>query len=155
MDKAIATVLLVIVTVTCVMFVANALFPAVTRSSAALVSMTGGVDERIKSQVEIIHAVAYDSADYALVWVKNVGSSRIGAIENSDIFFGPEGDFSRVPYGAGSPSYWRYELENDTEWRPTATLKITVTHPISPQTTYFLKVVIPNGISDEEYFSTP
>lgn len=155
MDKAIATVLLVIVSVTCVMFISNALLPAVSRSSAAVVSMTGGIDERIKSHVEIIHAVGYDSADYALVWVKNVGSSRIGAIENSDIFFGPEGDFSRVPYGGGSTSYWEYELENDTEWKPTATLRITVTHPISSETTYFLKMVIPNGISDEEYFTTP
>lgn len=155
MDKAIVTVLLVIVSVTCVMFISNALFPAVTRSSAALVSMTGGIDERIKSQVEIIHAVGYTSPEYAVVWVKNIGSSRIGAIENSDIFFGPEGDFSRVAYGVGSPSYWEYELENDTEWKPTATLRITITHPVSAETTYFLKMVIPNGISDEYYFSTP
>ena len=155
MDKAIVTVLLVIVSVTCVVFIFNALYPTVNRSSAALVSMASGIDDRMKSQVKIIHTVGYTSSNCALAWVKNIGSSRIGAIENSDVFFGPEGDFSRVPYGGGCTPCWQYTVENDTEWKPTATLKLTITHSISPDTTYFLKMVIPNGISDEYYFSTP
>jgi len=153
LDKAIVTVLLVIVSVTCVVFIFNAFYPAVTRSSGALADMAGGMDERLKSQIEVIHAVGYAADDYALVWVKNVGSSRIGAIDHSDIFFGPEGDFSRISYGGSTPS-WAYLVENDAEWRPTATLRITITYPISSETTYFLKMVIPNGVSDEYYFST-
>ena len=89
MDKAIVTVLLVIVSVTCVVFIFNTFYPAVTRSSGALADMAGGMDERLKSQVEIIHAMGYTDDDYALVWVKNIGSARIGAIDQSDIFFGP------------------------------------------------------------------
>ena len=154
MDKAIVTVLLVIVSVTSVVFIFNAFYPAVTRSSGALVDMAGGMDERLRSQIKIIHAVGYTANNQALVWVKNTGSSRIGAIDHSDIFCGPEGDFSRISYGGGSPS-WEYQIENDTEWKPAATLKITITQPISSETTYYLKMVIPNGVSDEYYFSTP
>lgn len=154
MDKAIVTVLLVIVSVTSVVFIFNAFYPAVTRSSGALADMAGGMDDRLRSEIDIIHAVAYTSSNEALVWVKNIGSSRIGAIDDSDIFYGPEGNFTRVPYGGGSPS-WAYQLENETEWKPAATLRITITQPISSATTYYLKMVIPNGVSDEYYFSSP
>ena len=49
---------------------------------------------------------------------------------------------------------WAYSLENDTEWQTSATLKITVTYESDPGSgTYYVKFIIPNGISDEYYFS--
>ena len=86
-----------------------------------------------------------------------MGSSRIVAIEQSDVFFGQSDNFSRVPYvddaGSGYPR-WEYTLENDTEWKTSATVRITVTYDSDPGTgTYFTKIIIPNGISDEYFFS--
>ncbi len=88
------------------------------------------------------------------IWVKNVGTSDIVSIERSDLFFGPEDDFYRVTYGGETPPYWNYQLEGDnSEWKPTVTLKITV-HLASALSlgTYLVKVVIPNGIFDETTF---
>jgi hypothetical protein len=74
-----------------------------------------------------------------------------------DVFFGPETGFQRVPYGGPgcTAPCWEYELENDTEWNPTATLHITiyVTDPLAAGNTYYVKVVAPNGVEDSKFFT--
>lgn len=145
--------LLIIAGVVCTVAVFNAVYPAIGYSSGAIGAITGKINDRIKSQIEIVE-VSGQSADVS-VWVKNVGATLLSGIEQSDIFFGKQGSFSRVPHGeAGSPKpYWDYMVENDTEWVPTATLKITIHLAEVPSGTCFVKMVTPNGISDEYQFS--
>ena len=151
MDKVITTTLLIIVSVVCAVLVFNAAYPAVIQSSDAMTNMAIRVDDRLKSQIEIIHATG--SGSNAFIWVKNVGSLRIIPIESCDVFFGPEGNFARIPYGEGTGT-WSGEVEGTgSEWTPTATLQITVTYGSVLSGRYFVKVTIPNGISDEDYFS--
>ena len=154
MDKVLVTILLIVAGVVCSMVVVNAVFPMITRTSSAITDSVSRIDDRIKSDIEIIQ-VSDNSTD-VYVWVKNVGTSKIGAIDTSDIFIGPEGDFARIPYGEpGSPEpYWDYILENDSSWIPTATLKITIHLESAPSGTYYVKVVIHNGISGEQLFIT-
>jgi len=139
------------------MFVFNSVYPAVNRSSAAMVSMAEKMDERMKSRINIVHAANSADRKTIYLWVKNVGTSRIVNIDETDVFFGPSDNFSRIPYvddADGSYPQWSYTLENDTEWLTSATLKITITHDSDPGAgTYFAKVVIPIGISDEYFFS--
>ena len=157
MDKAITTALLIIAGVISMIFVFNSVFPMVNRSSQAMVSMADTIDDRMKSRINIVHAANTADRLTVYLWVKNVGSSRIVSIEESDVFFGQEYDFARVPYvddAGGSYPRWAYTIENDTEWKTGATLKVTITYDSDPGAgTYFTKVVIPNGISDEYYFS--
>lgn len=179
MDKAITTLLLIVAGVVCVAFIFNGVYPAITKGSSAVAGMATTVNERIKSRISIIHAVSEydpnDSVDYwndvnannkfdIFAWVKNVGKSRILAPENCDVFFGKEGNFRRIPYvdyAGGSLPYWEYTIEdNGGEWGPARTLKITVVYAddfnssgLETGVTYLIKVIIPNGISDEIYFS--
>lgn len=157
MDKAITTALLIIAGVICIMFVFNSVYPAVNRSSAAMVSMAEKMDERMKSRINIVHAANSADRKTIYLWVKNVGTLRIVNIDETDVFFGPSDNFSRIPYvddAGGSYPQWSYTLENDTEWLTGATLKITITYDSDPGAgTYFAKVVIPIGISDEYFFS--
>ena len=157
MDKAITTALLIIAGVVCMIFVFNSVYPMVNRSSQAMVSMAEHVDERMKSRINIVHAANSANRTYIYLWVKNVGTQRIVDVGESDLFLGPSDNFSRIPYfedaGEVFPQ-WDFILENDTEWQTSATLKITVTYDTDPGTgTYFTKFIIPNGISDEFYFS--
>jgi hypothetical protein len=128
----------------------------INRSSQAMVSMAEQVDERMKSRISIVHAA--NSADRTAVylWIKNVGTQRITNIEESDLFFGQEDNFDRIPYqgdAIGNPS-WNYTIQNDVEWMTSATVKITVNYDSDPGAgTYFAKFIIPNGISDDFYFS--
>ena len=157
MDKAITTALLIIAGVVCMIFVFNSVFPAINRSSSAIVSMADQVDERMKSRINIVHAANSSDRLTVYLWVKNVGTQRIVSVDESDLFFGPSDNFSRIPHtgdAGGSYPQWTYSLENDTEWQSSATLKITISYSSDPgSTTYYTKVVIPNGIADEYYFS--
>jgi hypothetical protein len=156
-DKAVTTALLIIAGVVCMIFVFNSVYPTINRSSQAMVTMAEKVDERMQSRVSIVHAANSADRKTIYIWIKNVGTQRIVAVENSDLFFGQEDNFERIPYvgdaGASLPS-WGFDIENDAQWQTSATLKITVTYASDPgSATYFVKFIIPNGISDEYYFS--
>ena len=130
----------------------NGVYPAITRSGGAVGNATGQVTDRIESRVDIIQ-VGTNSTEVE-AWVKNIGTTRIGSIAQSDVFYGPEGNFARIPYGSGSPTYWDYVLEGgETEWGPTDTLRVTF-HLSSPITTgtYIFKLVLPNGVIDSTTF---
>lgn len=169
MENSIVTAFAIIAAVVCAVLVFNAIYPAVVRSSDAMTALGYRTSERLRHQVRIIHAAGeLDSSqtwqdgngdgDFdVFVWVKNLGSTRIAAVESCDLFFGPEGAFVRVPHAsaaAGSYPYWTGEVEQDTWWDPTCTLKVIIHHAstLSSQR-YFVKIVLPNGISDELVFS--
>ncbi len=151
MDKIIVTALLLIGGVTSSILMFNSVYPAVNQSNQAMVGMERRIDEQMRSQIEIIHGAK--SGNTVLLWVKNVGSTRVAGVNTSDMFFGPEGAFVRIPYGTGTP-HWEYAVENASEWTPTATIRITVVgfSPLDPGR-YFCKFVLPNGIASEYYFS--
>lgn len=151
----------------------NAVYPAVTRSTGALASASGTVDERIRTNVSVIHAVGELSSTSTwvdtngngyfdfFVWVKNVGEAKIGGIDTSDVFFGQEGSVERVTYTTSTSTTprWTYSVEGGGEWVAGATVKITVAFNDGCPTcykapgTYYIKIITPNGVSTEKYFS--
>lgn len=145
------TLLLIIAGIVCSLVVLNAVYPAITGSSGAIVEAAGKIDDRIRSNIEVIE-ISHNSND-VYIWIKNVGTSYIGGINSSDIFFGPQGNFDRISYGGSTAPYWEYSLENDTKWGPSATLKITIHCTSTPSGEYYFKIVIPNGISNQTYYS--
>lgn len=158
MEKAITTALMTIAAVVAVVAVVNSILPAVGRSSNSMVMSSDVVNERIATQVEIIHATGADAATEADAWIKNVGAARVGPIGSTDVFFGPEDGFARIPYGGPSCAApcWDYELEGGAgEWEPTTTIHVIIYpgYSLAAGTTYYVKVVVPNGISDAKFFS--
>jgi hypothetical protein len=162
-DKVITTALLIVVSIVMALMLFNNTYPAIQESSAALSSMAARSEGRMDSQIEIVHATGELDGDgwwqdtngngdfEVFLWVKNVGSSRIAAIESLDVFFGPEGNFTRIPYEGGGDPYWTWQVENGSSWTPTATLRITLhySYPLSSGR-YYAKVVAPNGVSAED-----
>jgi len=149
-DKVIVTVLLIIGGVVAAFAIMNGVVPAIERSSSAMNTATDQVNDQIKSQIEIIN-VSSDASTVQL-WVKNVGTSIIGSIENSDVFLTADGDVESFTFSDDSvpAPYWNYQLTGDsTVWRPSVTNQITL-HLIAPLAAgwYQVKFVIPNGISD-------
>ena len=149
--------LLTIASVVGVLAVINSVLPAIGRAANAMVSSADVADDRLSSRIEIIHATGQDAATETDAWVKNTGATRIIALDKIDLFFGPENDFQRIRYGGPgcTAPCWDYTLENDTVWDPTATLHITIfpTDALAAGTTYFVKVVAPNGIEDSKFFT--
>lgn len=170
MDKVITTALVIIASLVAMSLMINAVYPAIARSGNAIIRSSELLDQRIETQISLVYAVGeldsdgWQSTDGdgdlffdVWIWVKNVGSSTILSIEQTDIFFGKTGDFARIPYvdyaGGGFPS-WTYSLENGTDWETGVTLKVTVHYetPLAADT-YVVKVVTPAGAYDDLYFS--
>jgi archaellum component FlaG (FlaF/FlaG flagellin family) len=149
--------MLTIAAIVAIVAVANAVLPSVSRTSGALISASNTVEDRIASQIEIVHATGQDGDPDADIWVKNTGAATIAGLERVDVFFGPDGDFQRIPQGTAgcTAPCWEYEVENSTTWEPTATLHITVhaSTDLAAGTTYYVKIVTPLGIVDAKYFT--
>ena len=153
MDKIIVTVLLTIGGVVASLAVFNGFYPAIMESSGAVTSATAKVSNRIESRIDIIQVS--DNSSQIDAWVKNIGTVDIDSVERSDIFYGPEDNFSRVTYGGGTPPYWDYQFEGSyTRWQPTVTIKVVIYLASAPSAdTYIFKIVVPNGIFDSTTFS--
>ena len=162
--------MLTIAGVTAAGAILNVVYPALSRSSSAVITASAKVDDRLKSDIEIVHTVGELDSNGAFsdtnsngffeifIWVKNVGSTRIFSIPKTDVFVGKTETFTRIPHQseleAGQYPRWGDSIENSTEWDSKATLKITVTYgSTQPQGNYDVKVIIPNGVSDEYLFS--
>lgn len=167
MDKAITTAFMIIVSIVVSVMVFNTVYPAVVQGSESLVNMSGRMDNRLKSGIEIVHIAAEldsngvwqdsngDGNFDVNVWVKNTGSLRIPAVGASDVFFGPEGNFTRIPHvdqAGGTYPNWEWTVENDDAWDPTATARININYGSALTSgRYFVKIVITNGLADDDY----
>lgn len=167
MDKAITTALLIVISMVMALMLFNVAYPAVIEGGDSIRNMANRAEQEMKSDVTIIHGASEldgtgwwqdtnANGDFEVfVWVKNTGSLRITGLEYLDIFFGPDGAFMRIPSQAnanGSYPYFTWQVEGDTDWTPVATLRIAIHYefPLSPGH-YFIKVSIPNGVSDDDF----
>ena len=159
MDKVITTMLLLIAGVIATVVVINAILPAVQRAGSDIIAASDVAGNRIRSDVRIIELSAVDTDDFAQVWAKNTGASRIDAIDKSSVFFGPVNNFGYVGYDATSEcptpavpprtvDCWQYAIEDDTQWSISSTVRITVylSYDLAAGTEYVMKLVLANGI---------
>lgn len=169
MDKVLSTILLIIASLVCVVLAINVIYPATSISSSALSSISMQMGDRIKSRIAIVHAAGELDQDGVwqdtnldgdfdiFIWVKNIGATTVDNAENCDLFIGSDGDSSRIlheDWAGGATASWNYTIENGTEWRQETTMMIEVSYdaPLSSGD-YSIKLIIPNGISDEYHFS--
>lgn len=164
MDKPISTAMFIIISMIMAVMLFNVAYPAIITGGEAISRMANRVEDTMEGDIRIIHAAGeLDSSGWwndtngngtfdAFIWVKNTGSSRIIGIESMDVFFGPEGNFIRIPHQSNSAGYpyWTATVENDTDWVPTATLGIQI-HYAMPLAAgrYFTLITTPEGISDD------
>lgn len=160
---------MIIASVASSVLVVNSVYPAVVRSSNSLVRVADKMDQRIESQIKIVYGtgeldenqvwqdVDSDSEFDVSFWVKNVGSARIIGVEDTDIFFGKDGDFARIPHindaGTDYPR-WAYATVNGDTWINATTIRFDIHYQSSQASDeYFVKVIVPTGAFDEHYFS--
>ena len=167
MEKTITTALFIAVSMIMVIALFNVAYPAVIQGGEAVTSMSSNVADRMKYQIAVIHAtseldnarVAHDLNLNGLFdvfgWVKNIGDARIIALNQMDVFFGPEGNYTRIApesQAQGNSPYWTAQVEGGGDWQPTATLQIAIHyHGTLARGRYFMKVILSNGVS-AEYF---
>lgn len=168
MDKAITTAMLIVISMVMVVMLFNVAYPAIVEGGDAMANMADRENERLRSQISVIHAAAEwangapqdingNGMIEATVWVKNVGDIRIPAagIQRLDVFFGPQGNFQRIPHASESMAgpYWDATIINATDFEPTSTLVITIHQAPLQAGQQFLKIITPNGVSSEYFWS--
>ncbi len=107
MEKAIITAFMTLAAIVSAVLLFSAVYPAITSGSEAVEH--GWTESPAAQPGVIVHAVADGST--ALVWVKNVGSDRISAVERTDDILDRKGlcaDSVRERIGQ---SYWEWRLE--------------------------------------------
>ena len=114
--------------------------PAIQRSGGAVLTGAGKVDERVKTQINIIETTYNNSTYDVITWTKNVGALVITGIENCDILFGKQGNFTRISRGTGE-GQWNSIVEEGGDWEPAKTVRFTLNYT-SP---------LPRGLTLLEY----
>ena len=158
MEKAITSGLLIIASVVAAIALINAVIPALGKSSGALITANAAASDRIKTDIEIIHVTGDTSAKTVTVWVKNIGSTKIGDIAASDVFLDTPTSLNRVSYISGCASEtadcWDYALEGGaTIWQQTKNVKFTLTLSTLDTGVHSVRISVFNGESADKDFS--
>ena len=155
MDKVLVTTLLTMAAVVAAVMVINTMIPALGSSGSSVLSSSSAASDRIKTNVEIITVSASASTTAVHVWIKNVGSSEVLAINQSDLFYQTETTFDRLAYNdTPTASTWRYDVEGGGTWKPHSTVHVIITLASAPASgDYLVRFVTNNGVSDEESYS--
>jgi len=128
---------------------ANILTPAFGRSGSVMVAGFDLASYRHSTKLDVVEVWGEPGGTVVEAWVKNVGASLIISIDRSDVFFGPKAARQGLPYGGSgcAAPCWSYQLENDVEWNPKATLHVTLqlATPLAMGTNYTFTFFAANG----------
>jgi flagellar protein FlaG len=146
-SESIVTALFLISAVIAAGVLISAIFPAIYRTADTFGSVSHEADVQMRTDIKIVNY--YVNSTCAKIWLKNVGTYRMGTAEigESSIFIGKSGSFDDLPF---LESY--YELDNNF-WDQGETLTITIPlndidsefRPSSEDVVYFA-IVLPTGV---------
>jgi len=153
MEKAITTSLLIIASIVAALALINSVIPAMGKSASALATANSTTADRIRTDIEIIHATG-DVSGVITVWVKNVGTKKIHTISSSDIILTTPTSVASLPYDAAcSSECWKYDLEGGaSDWSRAVTVKFTLKTTVTTGV-YTITISSPNSASATEDFS--
>jgi flagellar protein FlaG len=153
-SESITTALFLITAVVASAVLINAMYPVIQNMAGTFSSSTHESDVRIRTDFKIIATHASDGT--VQVWMKNIGSERIGLadIKRADVFSGAEGSFNHLTYTNNTPvdKQWTeefgtgYDLNTNGFWDSGETVKVTAKTPFSKGDKIFFQFALPNGI---------
>ena len=160
MDKIIATVFLIIGTVAGSVLLINSVLPTIVHTADSLRETQRDTAERIRTSIDILVVEqAPDDGDSLILWVKNVGSTRIENIQDSDLFVDTPVGTELLSHGtAYLPMTWNYCLESQagcllgTVWKPAVTMKVMITMANLVPGNYTALLVLPLGVQAQKNF---
>ena len=160
MEKAITSAILIIASIIAATALINAVLPAASKSAGALLNANTASANRIRTDIEIVHATGNATSEKITVWVKNIGSTRIIPINASDIILeAPDGTVTRLPYtsgcNSGSPGCWDYAIEGSSaDWIYTVTVRFILFPTTGVDSgVYSVTISVFNAVSATEDFS--
>ena len=140
----------------------SAIFPVFYQMSGTFTATGHAADQQLRTNIQIVLDVA-NTNQYARVWIKNTGSTRIAVadIQRSDVFCGDAGNFKMLtlappPVASLADGQWTYslnDLNSNNFWDPGETLEVDAhTSTIQTSNPVYFQFVLPNGISCSDQF---
>lgn len=158
-SETFTTAIFLITAIVAAAILVNAFFPVIYSATSTFTESSQSSDERLRTDLKIVNA--YSASDgSSKIWIKNIGSIRIGDtdISSSDVYFGIPGDFDYMIYTTGgtpASGQWTFTIREDAGtpneyWDSGETLEITLAVDASTfssgEYAYF-QYVLPNGVS--------
>jgi flagellar protein FlaG len=145
----------------------TAVFPIVWTMVSTFASASHDTDARMRTDFKIVTTFANStpSGGWARVWLKNIGTSRIGTseIDQSDVFIGIVGNFNRATTLVPSPSadgewtYHFYDTNSNNVWDSGETLEVVAFSskfkPAPDDQSVYFQFVLPNGVTRSSEFT--
>ncbi len=127
----------------------NAVYPIVWSSASTFSSSAHETDTRMRTDFKIVTTYAKDKSSEAQIFIKNIGSNRIGTseIESSDVLIiSPDGLFKPTwTYNILEPS----ATSGNNFWDTGETLEILLTlddSSFDQPKSYTFQFILPNGV---------
>jgi len=162
-SETFATAIFLITAIVAAAVLVNAFFPIIYQATSTFSESSSSADERLRTDIKIINN--YAITPDAKIWIKNIGSARIGtnSINMSDLFIGAEGDFALAALdltGSLDDDEWSYRIvqtDGNEYWDPRETLELTVESSSIPSGSgeyVYFSFALPNGVSISQTFTT-
>ncbi|MCX6685762.1 MAG: flagellin [Methanoregula sp.] len=165
------TALLLITAIISAGILINAVYPVVWNMAGTFSSASHETDTRMRTDFKIVATYANNTGPsgggWAKIWMKNIGSSRIGLaeIDKSDVIVGVVGNMNKATLDINnwepiSDNTWNYQLtdyNSNGYWESGETLEVVAFNsqfnPPAGQDVYF-QFILPNGVWRSSEFTT-
>jgi len=139
----------------------TAVLPIIWNMAGTFSTASHESDTRMRTDFKIVTTYASGATDVGKVWIKNIGTQRIGVseLQLADIFFGPQESFGRLTRQDPNPDigtdpnqgYWSFYIvsgNSDTYWDPGETLEIHAysSNDFASGNYVYFQFVLPNGV---------
>ncbi|AIY89708.1 hypothetical protein [Geoglobus acetivorans] len=152
MREVIETYILVIATVVAVSSVSLAMLPTVNDLAHSYVSLSNNLNDKVKTDFEIIFSSANDTQ--VTIWAKNTGdvSLSLDVINMSDVFITSSTDNYHYSFNSPEVQTSIVNGDGDSYWDKGETLMVSINTTL-PQNEYSVVMILYNGVKASDVFS--
>jgi hypothetical protein len=117
---------------------------------------TAGAAEKEIALTRIKVIYATNSSDSQVdIWVKNIGTNQIVALDKMDVYFGKLNYVQSIPYNETSSPSWTFSNLDGNIWPQKETIQLSISYDgtLERNVNYLARISTPNGVSDDYIFS--
>ena len=150
--------ILIIASVVIATSIAGVVMSQVGVFESTFTATTENQKDIILTNVKIVYATN-TTADHVSVWVKNIGINPVVDANKTDVYFGEINQVKNIPHNSKQQNddtwQWNAPLPTEPTWQISDTHSINITDfDLLPGRTYEVSITTPNGVTDEQIFST-
>jgi flagellar protein FlaG len=144
-SEVVSEAIMLIVSITLIGVLAGVVFSVVSSISTSMASYATLQSQKLLTDLQIDYATNI-SPTTVVVYLQNIGEVTVFNLQNSVLYFGPQGNMQQIGYNTGTPPYWTISTN---VLNPGSVAKITIylSSPLTSTQYYTIEFVTSNGYS--------